>query len=47
MGNIYSDLEQMKLVAIHLSNEHHCNYNIIILNPNDKKEFEDKTGQKL
>jgi len=40
---IYNDLEMMKAVAIHHAKLHNCNYNIIILNPDDKK-FNEAAG---
>lgn len=38
--NIHHDLEKIKLVAMDLAKRHSCNYNIIVLNLNDKGEFD-------
>ena len=39
-----SDLEKMKLVAMAYAKAQHCNYNIIILNPNGNGEFDLSDG---
>jgi len=41
---MHKDLETIKLAALHYAKEHKCNYNIIILNPNDKGEFDPITS---
>lgn len=41
---IYNDLEMMKAFAIHNAKQHNCNYNIVILNPDDNGNFDDYLG---
>lgn len=42
--DIHHDLEKMKLVAKAKAQEHNCNYNVIIMNPNSKGEFDLSEG---
>lgn len=42
--DIHSDLELIKAVAIKKAQDHNCNYNIILLNPNSKGEFNVEYG---
>ena len=42
--NIHHDLEGTKLIAVNQATKHNCNYNVIILNPNSKGEFDANEG---
>lgn len=42
--SIYHNLEQMKLVAVAKAKEHNCNYNIIMLNPDEHGTFSLSAG---
>lgn len=44
MSDIHTDLEKIKIVAMYHAKQHGINYNIIILNPNDKGEFDFASG---
>ena len=35
MADIYKDFESIKTVALHYAKEHKCNYNVILLNPEE------------
>lgn len=37
--SVYKDLEKITDAAVHLSKEHKCNYNIILMNPDENGEF--------
>lgn len=43
-SSIYSNLELMKMVAINRAKAHGCNYNVILMNPNHKGEFDESVG---
>ena len=42
--SIYHNLESMKLVAVDRAKAHRCNYNVILMNPNEKGEFDLSSG---
>jgi hypothetical protein len=42
--NIHHDLETIKLVAIEYAKEHNCNYNIILMNPDEDGKFSFRSG---
>lgn len=42
--SIYHDLDMTILLAKQYALDHGCNYNITIMNPNDKKEFDLNAG---
>jgi hypothetical protein len=42
--SIHHNLEKIKTIAISYANEHDCNYNIILMNPNDTGEFDSEVG---
>lgn len=42
--SIYHNLDHMKLVAIDRAKAHGCNYNVILMNPNENGEFDASKG---
>lgn len=42
--NVYKNLEAMTQVAIHQAKEHNCNYNVILMNPDENGEFSESNG---
>lgn len=44
MENIRHNLSEMKEVALYYARQHRCNYNTILLNPNEDGEFDLKNG---
>lgn len=42
--NIHHDLELLKKVALEKAKSHNCNYNIVLMNPNAKREFDVNYG---
>ena len=36
----HHNFELMKLVALDQAKKHNCNYTVILLNPNEKREFD-------
>lgn len=41
---IYNDLEMMKAVATYFAQNHNCNYNIVIMNPDPEGNFNEEYG---
>lgn len=37
--NVYKDLDAMTQVALHNAKDHRCNYNVILMNPDENGEF--------
>jgi len=42
--SIHHNLQQIKSLAVVSAQEHNCNYNVILVNPNDKREFDLSAG---
>lgn len=42
--SVYKNLETMTQVAIHQAKEHNCNYNVILMNPDENGEFSESNG---
>lgn len=42
--NIYQNLEAITQVALQYAKEHDCNYNIILMNPDENDEFSEANG---
>lgn len=44
MTSVYHNLEAMKMVAVSYAKEHDCNYNIILMNPNENGAYDPSLG---
>ena len=44
MDSVYHNLELTKTLALEYAKDHNCNYNVIIMNPNSKGEFDISAG---
>lgn len=42
--SVYKDLNAMTEVAVHIAKEHNCNYNVILMNPDENGEFSENNG---